>query len=66
MIICQVSDWEREEIQYLRELGLVPGTTVTVSTVAPFDGPLTLEVEEKTVALARPIAEKIGVVRDQG
>ena len=66
VIIREVSDWEQEEIQYLRELGLVPGTAVTVSTVAPFDGPLTLEVEEKTVALARPIAEKIGVVRDQG
>jgi DtxR family Mn-dependent transcriptional regulator len=61
MIICQVSDWEREEIQYLRELGLVPGTAVTVSTVAPFDGPLTLEVEEKTIALALSIAQKIGV-----
>jgi DtxR family Mn-dependent transcriptional regulator len=61
VVIRQVSDWEREEIQYLRELGLVPGTAVTVSTVAPFDGPLTLEVEEKTIALARSIAQKIGV-----
>jgi DtxR family Mn-dependent transcriptional regulator len=66
VVIGEISDWETEELQYLCKIGLVPGTTVTVSTVAPFDGPLTLEVEEKTIALARSIAEKIGVVQEQG
>ncbi len=59
--IRQVSDWEQAELHYLRELGLVPGTQVRVSTVAPFDGPLTLQVAGNEIAIARPLAEKIGV-----
>jgi len=59
--IRQVSDWETEELRYLRQLGLMPGIEVTVSTIAPFDGPLTLDVDGQNVALARDLAQKIGV-----
>ena len=59
--IRQVSDWEQEELHYLRQLGLMPGIEVTVSTIAPFDGPLTLDVDGQSVAIARDIARKIGV-----
>jgi len=59
--ISQVSDWEPEELHYLRQLGLTPGTEVTVSTIAPFDGPLTLDVDGRSVAIARDLAQKIGV-----
>jgi DtxR family Mn-dependent transcriptional regulator len=59
--ICQVSDWEPEELHYLRQLGLMPGTEVTVLTIAPFDGPLTLDVDGQSVAIARELAQKIGV-----
>jgi DtxR family Mn-dependent transcriptional regulator len=61
VIIRQVSDWEPRELQYLCRLGLIPGTEIKVSTVAPFDGPLTLEVSGQNVAIAREIARKIGV-----
>ncbi|MFC1974890.1 DtxR family transcriptional regulator [Chloroflexota bacterium] len=60
--ICEVSDWEQEELQYLCELGLIPGTKVCVLTIAPFDGPVTLEMAEKTIAISCSIAEKIGVL----
>ncbi len=60
--ISQVSDWEPEELHYLRQLGLMPGTEVTVSTIAPFDGPLTLDVDGQSVAIARDLARKIGVL----
>ena len=59
--IRQVSDWEQEELHYLRQLGLMPGIEVTVSTIAPFNGPLTLDVDGQSVAIARDIARKIGV-----
>jgi DtxR family Mn-dependent transcriptional regulator len=59
--IRQVSDWETEELHYVCQLGLVPGTKVTVSTIAPFDGPFTLDVDGQSVAIARELAQKIGV-----
>jgi DtxR family Mn-dependent transcriptional regulator len=61
VFIRQVRDWETEELHYLRQLNLMPGTRVTVSTIAPFDGPLTLDVDGQSVAIARDIAQKIGV-----
>lgn len=61
VIIRQVRDWEPEELHYLRQLGLMPGTEVTVAMVAPFEGPLTLDVDGKSVAIAQDIAQKIGV-----
>ena len=33
-----------ERLRYLESLGVVPGAAVTVQTVAPFDGPVTLNV----------------------
>ncbi len=61
VVIRQVSDWDFEHLRYLRELGLVPGTKIEILEIAPFNGPLTLKVGEKTIALAQEIAEEIGV-----
>jgi DtxR family Mn-dependent transcriptional regulator len=61
VIVRQVSDWDREQLSYLTDLGLMPGTAVTVLDRAPFDGPLTLKVADTTVALSRAMAEEIGV-----
>jgi DtxR family Mn-dependent transcriptional regulator len=61
VVIRQVRDWELEELQYLRQLDLMPGVKITVSTIAPFNGPLTLDINGQSVAIARDIAQKIGV-----
>jgi DtxR family Mn-dependent transcriptional regulator len=61
VIVRQVSDWDREQLSYLTDLGLIPGTAVTVLDRAPFDGPLTLKVADTTVALSRVMAGEIGV-----
>jgi DtxR family Mn-dependent transcriptional regulator len=61
VIIRQVSDWEREQLSYLQALGLVPGTHVTLLERAPFGGPLTLQLGQKTVAIACAVAQEIGV-----
>lgn len=39
-------DTNSELLRYLAELGLVPGAVVTVVDVAPFDGPLTVTIEQ--------------------
>lgn len=41
-------DADGELLRYLGELGLTPGTTFTVRDVAPFDGPITLDVNGET------------------
>ncbi|MFQ5611881.1 MAG: metal-dependent transcriptional regulator [Anaerolineae bacterium] len=59
--IRQVSDWDQAQLQYLRKLGLVPGIEILVQDAAPFQGPLTLQLDTQTIAIARSIAEDIGV-----
>ncbi|HMR66620.1 MAG TPA: metal-dependent transcriptional regulator [Anaerolineae bacterium] len=61
VLIRQVSDWNGEQLSYITSLGLAPGVTVTVVSHAPFDGPLTLDLDNRPVALARDIAQTIGV-----
>lgn len=61
VIIRQVSDWDNAQLQYLVELGLTPGETITVQHRAPFDGPLTLECRGQTIALALELAHCLGV-----
>lgn len=61
VVIRQISDWDQEQLRYVRELGLIPAAIVTVVDLAPFDGPLTLKLGETTTAISRTIAETIGV-----
>ena len=51
--VTRVSDEDGELLRYLAELGLHPGATVRVRARAPFDGPLTLDVDgaERVVGL---------------
>ena len=41
-----VDDENSEMLRYLAEQGLVPGVAVTVRRVAPFNGPLTILLED--------------------
>ena len=61
VVIRQVSDWDRDQLSYLQSLGLLPGVEVEVLEHAPFDGPLTLKLGDKVIALAQDIAQTIGV-----
>ena len=45
----------------LRQLGLMPGDCITVIKRAPFNGPLLVEANGRTVALGRGVAGKIEV-----
>lgn len=46
-----VDDANTEMLRYLEKLGLLPGVVLHVQDVAPFDGPLTLEVEDRQVII---------------
>jgi DtxR family Mn-dependent transcriptional regulator len=59
--IVRVEDEDGDLLSYLSSLGMFPGTPVRVCDVAPFKGPLLVEVGESRYALGRDVAEKIVV-----
>ncbi|MCG8353801.1 MAG: metal-dependent transcriptional regulator [Chloroflexales bacterium] len=61
VVIRHIGVLDQERFRYVCELGIIPDTVVRVLDVAPFNGPLTLAVETRTVALDRGIAHDIGV-----
>lgn len=62
--ILQVSEDDDAMLTYLGSLGMYPGTEIRVREVAPFGGPLLVEVSGATYALGREVAEKILVEPD--
>ncbi|MCE5203236.1 MAG: metal-dependent transcriptional regulator [Coriobacteriales bacterium] len=59
VVIVRIDDEDEELLGYLSSLDLFPGTHVVVADVAPFDGPLTVEVDGVRHALGRGVADKI-------
>ncbi|HZL06880.1 MAG TPA: metal-dependent transcriptional regulator [Coriobacteriia bacterium] len=59
--ITRVDDEDEGLLKYLASLGMFPGTTVKVCDVAPFKGPLMVQVGSARYALGRDIAGKIFV-----
>ncbi len=54
--VVQVAENDDAVLAYLQEVGLKPGAAVRVIEVAPFGGPLLVEVGERQIPLAREIA----------
>lgn len=52
-------DTNSDMLRYLAELGLVPGTAVTVLTIAPFDGPMTLQVDDSEQIIGFNVAAAV-------
>jgi DtxR family Mn-dependent transcriptional regulator len=49
-------DADGEFLRYLADLGLTPGTRIVVIDVAPFDGPITLEINGKSQVIGHKVA----------
>lgn len=47
--VVRVQDQQDERLRYLASLGMVPGATVEVLERAPFDGPISVRVNQTTV-----------------
>lgn len=59
--VLRVDEDDEAVLGYLGGIGLRPGVSATVLDVAPFEGPLTLEVSGRSVAIAHAIAERVTV-----
>ncbi len=51
------SDW----LKYMGEQGLMPGTPVTLKSIAPYGGPIAIDTPKGSVSLGRNLAELIYV-----
>lgn len=60
-IILRIEREEPEMLKYLATLGLLPGTKVEVSEVAPFGGPLLIHMGSARYALGRKVASRVFV-----
>jgi len=60
-IVVRIAEEKSDVLSYLNTLGLVPGATVEIVAKAPFNGPITLKVEETSQALSQAIASIIRV-----
>jgi DtxR family Mn-dependent transcriptional regulator len=62
--IVSVAEDDEAMLAYLGSMGMFPGTKVSVCEVAPFKGPLMVEVNGSTYALGREVADQILVSAD--
>lgn len=60
-IIGRVKDQDPERLRYLEKEGLLPGVQLTIKKKAPFNGPLTLLVEDKEKIIGQDLAKTIFV-----
>lgn len=61
--VAEVSDHDPALLRYLGDLGLYPKVRVTVITIAPFHGPLTLRVGEVEHTIGHEAAQHIYVTK---
>ncbi len=59
-----IDDANSELLRYLADMGLTPGTAVTVQSIAPFEGPLTLLIDDETKVIGRNVAASVLVELD--
>lgn len=59
LTIIEVDDDDPELLRYLGELGLYPGTRITLLATAPFNGPLTLAIGDSQYNLGHQAAQAI-------
>ena len=59
--VLAVAEDDEKILGYLGDLGLRPGARATVVEVAPFQGPLTVEIDGIRTAIAREVARLVTV-----
>lgn len=58
-ILRCIIDESEPMLDYLATLHLHPGASVTVQDIAPFDGPLTIDVAGERIAISRAVANHL-------
>lgn len=64
-IISRVHTHDADKLEYFGKLGLQPGTSIHLTSRAPFNGPLQLEVNGETHFLGHELAGTLRVCNDQ-
>jgi DtxR family Mn-dependent transcriptional regulator len=59
--VVRVGEQQAERLRYLADLGLIPGALVQIIASAPFDGPVSVQVNGAIHALDRRLARTIFV-----
>jgi DtxR family Mn-dependent transcriptional regulator len=57
--VRRVQEGDGERLRYLAEVGLVPGAKVTVVAHAPFAGPVTVRIGDRTQIVGREIGDHV-------
>jgi DtxR family transcriptional regulator, Mn-dependent transcriptional regulator len=68
VVVSRVSEYAEnvaDLLDYLGARGIVPGAEVTVTEVAPLDGPLTLKLGERIISMSREVAAYVWVKHAQ-
>lgn len=60
-IVAEVSDHDPEMLRTFGSMGLYPEVEISLIEIAPFDGPLTIDIQGKEVTLNRELARHIRV-----
>jgi DtxR family Mn-dependent transcriptional regulator len=60
LVISRVNTHDMDKLAYLGELGLKPGRHFTLNSRAPFNGPLQLQLDDRTLTIGHELA---GVLR---
>ncbi|NGP87713.1 metal-dependent transcriptional regulator [Fodinibius halophilus] len=60
-IVSRVKDQDPELLRYLGEIGLLPGIKIEIKEKAPFEGPITMQVEKGEQVIGHEVARNIFV-----
>jgi len=60
-VVAEVSDHDPNLLRYLGKLGFYPGTVIKVDSIEPFDGPMKIEINNKTEFIGVEVAKHISV-----
>jgi DtxR family Mn-dependent transcriptional regulator len=66
LVVGRVRNQDPELLRYLEEVGLIPGVKIIIKEKAPFNGPITLQVEDKEQVLGYEVASAIYVTPWKG
>jgi DtxR family transcriptional regulator, Mn-dependent transcriptional regulator len=64
--VVRMSDRDPEFLRYLDAMGIRPGANVTVRERAPFDGPITLDVDGEPRVVGGGVAARVFIREDAG
>ena len=62
-MVGRVRDQNPELLRYLEQQGVLPGVELTIIEKAPFDGPISLEIDSEVISLGFSSAQNIFLSR---